>query len=100
MAKKCFDVFNDYEVCLYIGSICEKLDNYEESLYWYRLAHNMIPSRIVPLYREFCVYRDLNNTYKAIDMANKITLFTPKVINTKVENIKYDVANYLKQCKK
>ena len=33
-------------------------------------------------------------------MANKITLFNPKVINTKVENIKYDVANYLKQCKK
>lgn len=100
MAKKCFDVFNDYEVCLYIGSICEKLYNYEESLYWYKLAHNMIPSRIVPLYREFCIYRDLNNTYKAIDMANKITLFNPKVINTKVENIKYDVANYLKQCKK
>ena len=97
MAKKCFEVFNDYEVCLLLGDICVKLGKYNECLSWYKLAHNMVPSRIIPLYRAFCAYRDFDNINMALKMGKEIYTFKPKVASDIVEEIKYDVVCYLKQ---
>lgn len=99
MATRCFEIFNDYEVCLLLGDICVKLGKYDESLLWYELAHNMVPSRIIPLYRVFCAYRDFDNIDMALKMGKEIYSFKPKVTSDIVEEIKYDIVCYLKRHK-
>lgn len=72
IAKKCGGLLADYNLCLLKGHIMNKCRNHFGAIREFQQAHLMCPSKLVPLYEIFLVYKDYGFEEKADSIKNVI----------------------------
>ena len=73
--------------------------NFDEAERCFELAVDMIPSRMLPRYRLFCLYRDKELYAKAFDVAQQILGQRVKVVNSLTLDIKREVKTFCEEYK-
>ena len=87
-AEKATHYISDYNLQLLLGDIYGSLGKYQDAINAYQIASNMCPSRIVPLYETYKIYRLQN------DSANCVSTYK-KMVNTKYKRMSTDVLKML-----
>lgn len=73
--------------------------NFDEAERCFKQAVGMIPSRMLPRYRLFCLYRDKGLYAKAFDVAQQILGQRVKVVNSLTLDIKKEVKTFCEEHK-
>ncbi len=79
-----------------LGICYQKEKDYNKAEEKYIQASNMVPTRILPSYHLFNLYKEIGNEYKAKEYANKILSMKVKVVNSTVIRIRAEMRDYLK----
>lgn len=87
VALKCSNYLSDYHLCLLSGYIYRDMKNYKMAIEMFEKAHFMCPSRIVPLYEQYIIFRTTNNNENRSKMAKRIKKFPIKIMSSKVNSI-------------
>lgn len=86
----------DYNVVMLKGYIYEGLQEYKKSLREYELAHNMCPSRILPLYEKFRLYGMMGD-YTAVNRIQCYVASMPcKIESDSFREMRDAIMNYKK----
>ena len=94
-AKECQRFFLDYDLEMLTADCYQSLNNIQMAIYHYHKAHYMIPSRLMPYYGEFDVYRQSNDKVNARRMAYLILGLPVKVKSYNTKRIKDEVKLYI-----
>lgn len=86
---------NSKLICI-LGICYQKEKIYNRAEEKYIQAANMVPTRILPSYHLFNLYKEIGNDYKAKEYANKILSMRVKVVNSTVIRIRGEMRKYLK----
>lgn len=78
-----------------MGDTYRKLYQYKEAEQCYKLAVNMIPSRITPKYKLFVLYKDSGDSLSAVKIANEIMTMKIKIEGSHALKMKGLVRMYL-----
>ncbi len=84
---------SDYELCLLRGEILHNLKKTEDAIIEYNKAHNMCPSRIMPLYELYLIHRECGNDLTADSLRSHILSIKPKVDNSYTISIYNELKN-------
>lgn len=95
LANECSKFLADYNLCLLKGDIYIYMKQWNSAVHNYTIASEMCPSRFVPLYGLFCVYRRQGEQEKAIKIGVEILNKTEKVKSKRIDEIKQDVRKWL-----
>ncbi len=90
-AEECSKSLADYNLSLLIADIHRALHNYEKAISYYDRASLMCPSRFIPLYEQYCVYRQIGDTVACSKLANVILHKPIKIQSLEINNIIEDV---------
>jgi tetratricopeptide (TPR) repeat protein len=74
-----------------IGNNYLALKEYDHAEKSYKMAYNIVPSRIYPLYLLAKLYIEQENHVMALDMCRKVMEFKPKIHSTAVSEIKAEI---------
>lgn len=88
---KCYHSFKDYDVCLLTANIHAEADDIHQAEKYYKEAHLMVPSRIMPLYGLFQLYQRNGMQLKAQQVGKEIIRSKIKVPSSKAKEIKEKV---------
>lgn len=88
IAEKAQRYISDYDLQLLLGDIYGSLGKYRNAINAYQIASNMCPSRIVPLYETYKIYRLQN------DSAGCVSIYK-KMVNTRFKRMSTDVLKML-----
>ena len=80
-----------------MGDTYRKLNQYKKAEQSYRLAGNMIPSRITPKYKLFVLYKDSGDSLSAVKIANEIMAMKIKVEGSHALKMKGVVRMFLSE---
>lgn len=61
------------------GNSLRAMNKYDEAVECYDRAFGMLPNRLYPLYRKMLLYKEIGDTAKARQVANKLLEVIPKV---------------------
>ncbi len=86
-AYKCKKKWNEYSIQILFANIFENLGQKEDAIKSYEMAHNMVPCRFEPLYGQFLIYCELNDTINILNKAYEITEKAIKVPSVRVSQI-------------
>lgn len=95
IAESCFEIYKDYDLCLLLGDTYMKLNKYSKAEEMYELAHDMVPSRITPLYRIFVLLFKQGKQRDAENIGKKILCHKEKINSDISIQIKKEVSNIL-----
>ena len=84
------------ELCTEIGDCYGESGNIDDAISYYTKSHYMVPRRIVPTYKLFCVYKNAGDSEYAIRYASEICTFPHYIIGTKALRIKREALDYLR----
>lgn len=84
----CKKYLNDYDVQMLIADNYSKLGQWNNAEFHYKRAHNMNPSKFMPLYKLMLLYEITENKYRSLKMANTITNKVVKIPSATVTHIK------------
>lgn len=87
VALECSNYISDYNLCLLLGYIYRDMNHYKMAIDIFEKAHNMCPSRVVPLFEQYIIYRTTQDNENRSKMANTIKNYPIKVMSPKVYNI-------------
>lgn len=96
-AKKSSMGMSSYDTELLLGEIYHKKGRNCESEMHFRMASNMCPSRIRPLYNLFRLYEDLNDTLNMVKVGNELIEKPIKVQSHDARAMRLDVRRWLMQ---
>ena len=88
MALKCRNYWADYDLELLLGSIYKRKNVYDLAEFHYKKASFMCPSRFIPLYELYVLYKEMNATERAKLMAQQILDKPIKIQSEKINQIK------------
>lgn len=88
---KCYQSFKDYDVCLLAANIHAEAKEIRQAEKYYKEAHLMVPSRIMPLYGLFQLYQRNGMQLKAQQVGKEILRSKVKVPSSKAKEIKEKV---------
>ena len=94
-AKECQHFFLDYDLEMLMADCYQGLNDTQMAIYHYHKAHYMIPSRLMPYYGEFDVYRQCNDKINSRRMAYLILGLPVKVRSYSTKRIKDEVKLYI-----
>lgn len=95
LAEKSLDIYANYDTEILLGKICEEMGQYEESINYYDRAFDMCPSKIMPLYNKFLLYKRINNIEQMKIIGKRILEKPIKVHNSVVRSIRIEVRQEL-----
>jgi len=95
IAQLCEKLWADYNLQLLLGDNYNQLKRYKEAEKHIMLAANMCPTRFIPLYELFKIYKNTNNKEKSIRMAKTILKKPIKINSLQVQYIIADIKLYL-----
>lgn len=78
-----------------LGESYEAVGDTTQAIMCYQQAHRMVPGRLLPLYAQFALWRDIGNTFKAKQLAQQVLQHTPKIQNNRTHQMKYEAQQYL-----
>ena len=88
---ECRKYWADYDLELLLGDIYIEKKDYKQAEEYYMSASYMCPSRFLPLYQLYELYKCIGNTEKASELA-KILLEKPAKVNSMlIKRIKYQL---------
>ena len=91
VALECRKYWADYDLELLLGDIYREKKDYKQAEEYYMSASYMCPSRFLPLYQLYELYKCIGNTEKASELA-KILLEKPAKVNSMlIKRIKYQL---------
>ena len=91
VALECRKYWADYDLELLLGDIYREKKDYKQAEEYYMSASYMCPSRFLPLYQLYELYKCIGNTEKASELA-KILLEKPAKVNSAlIKRIRYMV---------
>ena len=83
-----------------LGVAYAQTGNFEGAEDCFKMAMDMIPSRMLPRYRLFCLYRDKGQYVEAFDIAGQVLKQKVKVVNSLVLDIRREVKAFCEEYKK
>jgi len=86
---------NDNSVYMMLGEAYETKGDYVKSLKCYEKASTLVPYLITPLFRQFQIYRNQNNNYKALVTASVITNIPIKIYNSDALKMKSEALLFI-----
>ena len=95
VAKKSSEKMANYNTELLIGDIYKQLGQYEDADSHYSMANKMCPSKIIPLYCKFKLYKQLNDSNKMRSVGEQIIMKPIKVNTPESRNIRFEVKKEL-----
>lgn len=84
---KCKEKWDEYYIQLLLADNYKQIGQKESAIIAYEEAHNMVPCRFEPIYGQFLVYCEWNDTIKVIQTANEILEKPIKVQSERVKQI-------------
>ena len=93
-ARECRSLLTDYDLMLLLGDTFSALGQQDSTLYYYGRAHGMCPSRLTPLYEQFCVYRSAGDSVRCRQLQRAILSKPVKVKSRAVEEMTEEVRSY------
>ncbi len=84
------------ELCVEIGDCHAESGNIDAAISYYAKAHHMVPRRIAPTYKLFCIYKNAGDPEQAVKYASEISTFPHYIIGTKALRIKREALDYLR----
>ena len=83
------------ELYIDLGDTYRETGRTPEAVACYTLSAEMVPNRILPLYRLFCLYRDTGDTLRTRETAARALNMKVKVVNTKTLRMEGEMKMYL-----
>lgn len=80
-----------------LGDLYNQNGDLDKAEACYTLAHNMVPSRLSPVYKLFDMFRDHQDTEKVLYWGNRFVDMPVKVEGTKILRMNADVKSYLQK---
>lgn len=74
IANECSEYLYDYDMCMLKGLIYDNLGKKDNACLEYQKAYSMCPSRIMPLYEQFIIFRDEGKKDQADSIRNIMIL--------------------------
>lgn len=87
--------FSTCEMLIDLGDLYLSANRYMEAEESYIRAFYMVPCRIIPLYKLFLLYKEINKEEKAVDVAKRIVALKTSVVSSLTIQLKQEAANYL-----
>ena len=94
MEKECNVLLADYDLSLLMGDTYRALGQRDSTLHYYYRAHLMCPSRLIPQYEMFCVYRESNDTIHCLHLQREILCKPIKVKSRETDDMLDEVKEY------
>lgn len=95
IALKSRKLYLSYDTELLLGNIYMEKNFYCKANFHYTLASEMCPTRIVPLYGKFELYKQMNNIHMMKNIGNRILQNPVKINNPTVRDIRLRVKKEL-----
>lgn len=95
--NKCQKGYNDYDLQMLLADNFYHIGDTTKAIKTYEYAKNMIPCRFLPLYRQFEIYKENENTIRAIEIAKEIVDKQVKIKSSTVNSIIIHAENYLNE---
>lgn len=96
IASECRELWADYDLELLLGMLSEKLCRDTEAVSHYKLASNMCPNRLRPLYLLMKLYDRSGMPDKALCYAKRLCYKPIKIPSDEIARIKRDAEEYMK----
>ncbi|MBD3588845.1 O-antigen ligase [Bacteroides sp. GM023] len=94
--KQATSIIPSSELYCHLGDSYKKLNQMDEAVVCYTLASEMVPNRIQPKYKLFCLYRDRKDTIQMKKAAFEALHIKVKVMNTKTLRMRGEIKSSLK----
>lgn len=91
IATDCYSIYSDYDLSLLIADIYRDSGCYYDAITWYSKTHHMCPSRFIPLYELYIIYRKLGDKKKTFQIAKQICNMPMKIPSSEIKWIKKNV---------
>ncbi|HLT87509.1 MAG TPA: O-antigen ligase family protein [Sphingobacterium sp.] len=91
----CAQYWNDFDVQMLLGANYEFLGEFESAKKHYSLAHWMVPSKFMPLYKLVGIYKKIGQEKTAYELAAKLYNKPVKVPSLTVDQIKQEMNRLL-----
>lgn len=91
VALECRKYWADYDLELLLGDIYREKKDYKQAEEYYMSASYMCPSRFLPLYQLYGLYREMRDDAKLFLTAKKIVKKPAKINSMLIKRIKYQV---------
>lgn len=95
--KKATNIIPSCELYCDLGDVYKEQNNFDKAKKCYRLAKYMLPNRLLPKHKLFCLYRVQGDSIKMNKIGNEILLTEIKIPNTKALRIKADIINCMNE---
>lgn len=86
---------NDIDLQLQMADNYQKMKNYKEAETCYKLAHEMIPNRFIPLYRLAQMYKEQGRNIEAQKLAKEIIRKPVKIPSYEISFIKQEMKQFI-----
>lgn len=96
---ECMESYKDYDLEMIMGDNYYKSGQINKAIRKYQHASDMIPSRFLPLFHLFEIYREMDRSDLARSVAEKITGKTVKIPSGTISHIKMEADSYLNSVK-
>jgi O-antigen ligase len=93
---KCKKMLNNFDLQMLLADNYLKLNKQDKAIEIYKNASNMIPSKFLPLYYIFEIYRENGQANLAIKLANQIVNKKVKINSIIIRLIKSEASKYIK----
>ncbi len=100
IALQCRQYWADYDLELLIGESYQQLNNFDIAEKYYNSASMMCPSRFLPLYKLFYLYKSNNEIEKVLDVADLIINKPMKIKTSSILMMKKNVKNAIVHIKR
>lgn len=100
IALQCRKYWADYDLELLIGESYQQLNNFDMAEKYYNSASMMCPSRFLPLYKLFYLYKSNNKIEKVLDVADLIINKPMKIKTSSILMMKKNVKNAIVHIKR
>ena len=94
MEKECNVLLADYDLSLLMGDTYRALGQRDSTLHYYGRAHEMCPSRLIPQYEMFRVYREANDTVRCLQLRKEILRKPIKVKSRETDDMLEEIRGY------
>jgi len=91
LMTECSRLYNDNDLQLILADNCQQMKQYSEAEKHLKLAYEMIPNRLIPLYRLALLYKEEGKMNKANQIARMIITKPVKIMSSDVLVIKSEM---------
>ena len=95
--KQASTIIPSSELYCDLGDVYKEQKQIDKAMECYILAKNMLPNRLLPQYKLFCLYREQRDSIKMYKIGQEALLTEIKITSTKALRIKKEIKRSLSQ---